>query len=348
MPSVYDDNILKINAQSHPDGSPTRTRVYSLVFPSIGFFPFYDIGNGDYQGFYWPIGREDHSPLVAFSSHDAYSLIPEYGDLAGACRCELATRDEGDLKHEFKEALAFTHETIPSIECASHLEYSDHQQLLTLDPNSPFRSCAAADQDVINGELESAEEHYRKAIQHMPEYGAAHFGLGYLLRRMRKHGEASIYFRKALICPLVFQGASFWADHRLPGEFRNDWIRKALMWLQNTKERDESLRDDPFLERIREIKLQTGVAQSRDLELVTAAVDQLVARDNLTDAIYLWMNTYDRAAAETTSFRERHSLTPTSYAKRLAELFRAAANHRRADLTESMLNAMDKPDGMYL
>jgi hypothetical protein len=93
MPTEYDDDILNVEGGSYPDGTPIKTRVHSLVYPPIGFFPFAGTGNGDYHGFYWPIGREERPPLVAYSSHDAYALIPEHGDLTSAGRCQLA-RDE--------------------------------------------------------------------------------------------------------------------------------------------------------------------------------------------------------------------------------------------------------------
>src|SRR6266478_4058310 len=98
LPIEYHDDFLGYEASfgaSYPDGTPIRPRVYSLVFPPPGFFPFSGIGNGDYHGFYWPIGREDGPPIVGFSSHDAGSLIPENSDVESLYRCQLA-KSEGD------------------------------------------------------------------------------------------------------------------------------------------------------------------------------------------------------------------------------------------------------------
>ena len=41
-----------------------------VAFPPLGFVAFPELlggdhGNGDLDGFYWPIGREDQGPLVA-------------------------------------------------------------------------------------------------------------------------------------------------------------------------------------------------------------------------------------------------------------------------------------------
>jgi hypothetical protein len=348
MPVAYDDDLLAAEIGSYPNGLPRRTEVYSLVYPPIGFFPFADTGNGDYHGFYWPIGREESPPLVAYSSHDAYALIPEYGNLKSAACCQLAQNDERKLIDGFDAAFAAMHEAPPTVEIEEAITAGDHRQLLSLDPNSAFRNCAVADLEIASGNFDSAERYYRRAIELVPEYAAAHFGLGYLFRRTRRQADAAIYLRMALICPLAFSGACFWADHVLPGEFRNDWRRKALLWLQQCKEPPESLHDDPFLARVGELTLAHGVAESRDLDLLTELVDHYANRGQLFDAIYLWTNIGDRAACETTSFRERYGFTATAFGKRLSVLLRAAGFERRASLAENMLAAMEKPNGLYL
>jgi hypothetical protein len=95
LPSEYGEDFLGYEGGfgAYPDGTPIRTRVYSLIYPPPGFFPFYGIGNGDYHGFYWSIGREDGPPIVGFSSHDAWSLIPENSDVESLYRCQLAKSD---------------------------------------------------------------------------------------------------------------------------------------------------------------------------------------------------------------------------------------------------------------
>jgi hypothetical protein len=347
MPTVYDDDVLGVEGR-FPDSSPRRKVVYSMVYPPIGFFPFAGIGNGDYHGFYWPIGRENGPPVVAFSSHDAYALIPEYSDVAGAARCQLALSSERKLSYEFRCAFASLHEPIPKIEVDGAIAVDDHRQFLKLDPDSPFRNCAVADQDVLAGDLESAEAHYRRAIEILPEYVAAHFGLGYLLRRLRRQRDASIHFRKALMCPFAFWGGSFWADHFLPGTFRTDWARKALLWLRQIKEPHESLANDPFLNNINELTLATGVEKSRDIDLLLRMIDDYLDHGLFLDAVFLWINIGDRAALETTSFRERHGLTPASFGARLAELLRLSGNELRASLVDDMLSAVEKPGGLHL
>jgi len=348
MPTVYDDDILNVEGGAYPDGTPTRTTVYSIVYPPVGFFPFAGTGNGDYHGFYWPIGREDRPPLVAYSSHDAYALIPEHGDLSAAGRCQLARDEDRKLTYEFESAFDAANVPRPTISISDVVAVDDHKQLLTLDPDSPFRNCAAADLLITENKLDDAEEHYRRAIELLPEYGAAHFGLGYLLRRTRRQSLASIHLRKSLICPLAFWGGCFWADHILSGSFRLDWARKALMWLQQLKELDESLRDDPFMMNVRELTLNTGVAESRDIDLSLEMVDEYHRRGRFLDAVFVWITVGDRAALQTTSFRERYGITARTFGNRLADLFRDAGVERRAELVENMLSMMEKPEGLYL
>ncbi|TWU06088.1 SMI1/KNR4 family protein [Stieleria varia] len=348
MPTAYDDDILNVEGGSYPDSTPTRTTVYSIVYPPVGFFPFAGTGNGDYHGFYWPIGREDRPPLVAYSSHDAYALIPEHGDLSAAGRCQLARDEDRTLTYEFESAFDSANVPRPTINIADVVAVDDHKQLLTLDPDSPFRNCAVADQLIAENKLDDAESHYRKAIELLPEYGAAHFGLGYLLRRTRRQSQASIHLRQSLLCPLAFWGGCFWSDHILPGSFRPDWARKALLWLQKLKEPDDSLRDDPFMQNVQYLTLDTGVAESRDIELSIAMVDNYHRRGQFLDAVFVWITIGDRAALETTSFRERYGLTARSFGTRLARLFRDAGIDRRAELVDNMISMMEKPEGLYL
>ncbi len=348
LPTVYDDDFFNTERGEYPDGTPVKTVVYSIVYPPVGFFPFAGTGNGDYHGFYWPIGREEMPPIVAYSSHDAYALIPEHGDLTAAGRCQLARDEERKLTYEFESAFAAASIPVPTVDVPDVVAVDDHQQLLSLDPNSAFRNCAVADQYIVQDELLAAEKHYRRAIELLPEYGAAHFGLGYLLRRTRRQSDASIHLRRSLICPLAFGGGCFWADHILPGSFRNDWTRKALLWLQKTKEPDESLHRDPFMQNVQQLTMDTGVKESTDIELLTAVVEEYCQRGQFLDAIYIWISVGDRAAMETTAFRERYGMTALTFGSRLAELLRGGGLEGRAQLVDHMISAMEKPQGLYL
>jgi hypothetical protein len=319
-----------------------------MIYPPVGFFPFADTGNGDAWGLYWPIGSETADPIVAYASHDAWAVIPEHGDLQSLGRCHIVRSSDRTLTDQFEHVFAAANEPIPSIGDSCKVAADDHRRLLALDPRSPFRNCAVADLDVTTADFDKAEEGYRFAISVLPEYGAAHFGLANLLRHTRRPEEASIHLRKSLICPFAFTGSFFWADHFLPGSFRKDWPRKALLRLQRTRNPDENLVSDAFFQNAKSMTLSTGVAGSHDLELLLPMIGVYVERQSYLDAVYLWIMIGDRAAIETTSFRERYKLTPRTWGTRLSELLTRAGIRRRASLVDSMLSAMEKPDGLHL
>ncbi|MGC3971307.1 MAG: hypothetical protein QM775_29390 [Pirellulales bacterium] len=134
----------------------------------------------------------------------------------------------------------------------------------------------------------------------------------------------------------------------MPGDFRNDWARKALLWLQQTKVPHESLVDDPFFRNVGKVKLRSGDTQSEDWEILTGVVNEYLNRGNALEAVLLWIVMGDLAAMETTSFRERRHLTSSSFGNRLAELLRLAGLKRRATLVDSMLSLMSNQEGLRL
>jgi tetratricopeptide (TPR) repeat protein len=224
----------------------------------------------------------------------------------------------------------------------------DFCELLSLDSASPFYLCACGDLALANNELESAEQHYQKSLAELPEYVAAHFGLACVLRRQRRADELAIHLRKSLIGPLAFYGGSFWADNSLPGSFRKDWQRKALLWLQGCQVGDELLKSDSFIARMDELTFQPGVAERSDVDVLQTIVDEYATAGAYSEAALVWQLIGDCASAETTTFRQRYGLNPTRYGTRLAELLELAGNVTRAALVKSMLAAMEKPEGLYL
>lgn len=72
-------------------------RLPEQPYPPPGFLPFAegDLGNGDGWGLYWPVGREDREPIVALSSHDDWTLLPEFSSLdAFLAAWEIADEDD--------------------------------------------------------------------------------------------------------------------------------------------------------------------------------------------------------------------------------------------------------------
>jgi tetratricopeptide (TPR) repeat protein len=52
-------------------------------YPSLGFVPLWDaeLGNGDYFGLYWPLGKENEEPIVCDMLHDEWALEPRFSSL---------------------------------------------------------------------------------------------------------------------------------------------------------------------------------------------------------------------------------------------------------------------------
>lgn len=353
LPTTYDDDIFNYGREPSNKGLNSPSTVYSLIYPPIGFFPFYGIGNGDHYGLYWPLGREDSPPLVAFCSHDAFSLIPENSSIESFYDCALARgqsdNDDSAIDLEDYADIVTTATGSPPVKHdVRGVAYNDFDRLLNLDSKSPFYNCAQGDVLLERNDLDGAEQQYRKALQQLPEYVAAHFGLANLLRRQRRQEEASLHLREALTGPLTLWGGSFWSDTSLPGKFRNDWNRKALTWLQRTATCHETIRDDLFVRQISEMSFKTGEANNRDLDILHSIVEDYANAGEYAKAVQAWTLIGNMAALETTSFRERYQLTPVRYGNRLAELLALSGNPRRAALVKNMLKAMKKPEGLYL
>ena len=345
----YDDDILGYDRGHAP--SRQKPIVYSLIYPPIGFFPFYGArtGNGDCFGYYWPIGRESGSPIVAFTSHDVWSLIPKFSSIESMYRCCLARSndDDQDSLEDYRLLVEAATHNAPAEHDLRDVAHDDFQELLSLDPTSPYYLCAAADVDLANDRIDAAEQRYRRSLDQLPEYAAAHFGLACVLRRQRRLEDAAIHLRMSLVYPSAFHGGSLWSDSSLPGLFRNDGRRKAVLWLRGAHFGDELL-GDPFVNQIHQLTFREGDSESRDIEILQSIVEQYTVIGNYSEAACIWRLIGERAACETISFRERYQLNPRTYGTRLAELLELSGNAKRAALVRSMLRAMPNPEGLQL
>jgi tetratricopeptide (TPR) repeat protein len=89
---------------------------YSLgPYPSLGFVPISEgeLGNGDYYGLYWPMGRETAEPVVCDMYHDEWSLklsfssvekFIEYLKLNDWQRGEIEVQDENFAPYYYRKA----------------------------------------------------------------------------------------------------------------------------------------------------------------------------------------------------------------------------------------------------
>ena len=87
-------------------------------YPSLGFVPITeaDLGNGDYYGLYWPLGRENEEPIICDMLHDEWSLqlafsstdkFIEYLDLNEWFRGENEVSDEDFAPFYYMKARDF-------------------------------------------------------------------------------------------------------------------------------------------------------------------------------------------------------------------------------------------------
>ncbi len=358
LPEFYDDDVLGFEYRIVPEDGLPPARVYSLVYPPIGFFPFYGTGDGDYYGYYWPLGREEKPPLIASTNHGVGSLVPENSQIDRFYLCQLA-RIMNDPDEDVDDSLASSAEQYKSLVEAATGESQPHQPsrrihaddfrtLLEVDPDSPFFLTAVGDLYLLDNDLEEAVSSYLIAIDRLPEYVAAHFGLAMAYRRLRQPEKSLPHLREALVGTQAFYGGSFWAETWLPGgEIRNDWRRKSLLWLQQGLRRAKEI-EDPFLKAVGDLQFQSGVKESGDFSIMENLIEEYLDLEEPIEAVKIWMLYGQRAAEETVSFRERLGLTPQGYGTRLVELLERANLQRRASLVRDMIARLDSPEGLYL
>jgi hypothetical protein len=200
---------------------------HAVVYPPPGFvqWPFCEVGNGDVYGYYWPLGKEDSDPIVVATSHDYSTLTPISSSIEALARIgncpELASvLARGEYPSELSND--------PEDDVSSTVNF---EEKLALDDRSPFFLVANADAAVDRNELERAESLYLRAVEVLPEYTAAHFGLVALYRRTRRQDDCIRSMLVKIRSLLCFGGASFWSDTALPTRpvNRQDYRRKCLL-----------------------------------------------------------------------------------------------------------------------
>jgi tetratricopeptide (TPR) repeat protein len=301
-----------------------------VVYPPVGFLPwvFCSLGNGDDYGYYWPIGKEKDPPIVALMSHDCRALNPIASSAdalarLGKCR-ELA-------------ALFGISSSLVGQTDEQELHSLDFAEQLLQDEGSPFLLVANADAALAQNEPELAQALYSSAVQILPEYTSAHYGLAVLYRRTRRMGEALRAMVAAIRCPACFRGASFWADEYLPLEHvnRQDFHRKCLYWLQRVRTDPSGLvADDPLFEVRDRLSFASGVTTNDDYLIYEDVINEYVRRGKPVEAIQLAMRYGELMMGETTPFRERYGFTLKRHRTRLRELLNAAGLADRSRILE--------------
>ena len=186
---------------------------------------------------------------------------------------------------------------------------------------------ANADLALSRNDTNTAESLYLKAVEVLPEYTAAHYGLALLNRRLRRPEEAIRWLLGAIRSPLAFRGASFWDSTYLPPERvnREDYRRKCLLWLQQARpEQAGAAADDPLFQARHLLTFAYGVTANDDYLVYDEAVEAYVRQGRTVDAIRLGMLYGELMMCETTPFRDRYGFKPEGHRQRLLRLFRSA------------------------
>jgi tetratricopeptide (TPR) repeat protein len=217
-------------------------------------------------------------------------------------------------------------------------EQPDLAQRLSLDGRSPYLLVANADVALAGHDLPRAESLYLRAVEVLPEYTAAHYGLVVLYRRQRRPDQAVRWLLEAIRSPLAFRGASFWAETYLPLEHvnREDYRRKCLLWLQQARpEQAGEWAGDPLFQIRHRLTFAYGVTNNDDYLLYDEAIEAYLQQGRGADAVRLAVVYGELMMSETTPFRERYGFTLTGYRQRLLRLFRAADLERRLPFLEA-------------
>lgn len=332
IPAAY----LRLLERSESDAGRIRpVSDYALVYPPVGFLPWVigDAGNGDGHGYYWPLGQENRDPIVALMSHDCWTLNPIASSIEGLARLGTC-RDVTSLFKGKDDQTGKAAETEDVDDAASEPDVANQLQL---DDRSPFLLVANGDVAVSKNDLSRAESLYLAAVEMMPEYTAAHYGLAMTYRRLRRPEEAVKWMLEAIRSPIAFCGASFWRETYLPPEHvnREDYRRKCLLWLQQARpDHAASVADDPLFRARNRLTFAHGVTTNDDFRIYDEAMEAYVEQGRAIDAVRLAMVYGELMMSEATPFRERYGFTSEAYRQRLIQLFRAAKLHERSKFLE--------------
>ena len=226
------------------------------AYPPVGYLRWrvLEVGNGDSYGYYWPVGREDHNPIVCTTEHDRFRVIPFASDLAGCLRLLRATRTAVvDEIKEVAQDFAVTLTAIRSKDAAS-----PDRALATLDSHSPHLLLEQARAAMRTADLPLCERSLLEALDLLPEYGEAAAALGQLYRRQQRSPDAAQALLVAISTPLCFGGG--------------DEIRlKCLRALQGRQD-DLIAREDVLWRERRRLTFRTGVREHDDLRIYEDAI----------------------------------------------------------------------------
>jgi hypothetical protein len=174
------------------------------IDPPVGYLRWrvLEVGNGDSYGYYWPVGREDHNPIVCTAEHDRFRVVPVASDLAGCLRLLRATRTA--VVDEIKEAAQDFEVTLTAFRPSDSA--SPERALVSVDSHSPRLLLEQARAAIRAADLTLCERSLLEALHLLPGYGEAAVALGQLYRRLQRSADAAQTLLIAISTPLCFGG----------------------------------------------------------------------------------------------------------------------------------------------
>jgi hypothetical protein len=167
LPAAYRSVTLDVEARHVP-------------YPPLGFYSIaeHELGNGDCFGLYWPIGREDHEPIVAETFHDEWSIQPHFSSLDRFLAAVNHTEEQPERIHD--------------------------QPSLRDDPASPAACLRAARSHLKSQDVGAATASLKQAVSILPEYTEAQSLLWAQYRRVGQTEAAIASAIQAIISPRSF------------------------------------------------------------------------------------------------------------------------------------------------
>jgi hypothetical protein len=242
---------------------------YEGPYPPLGFCPIveHQLGNGDVFGLYWPVGREDHDPIVAETYHDDQSIQPQFSSLE---RFLTAGTKQGN---DFDDN---GHVAPPTFE---------------EDPRSPVACLRAARNHLQGQNVEAAIKCLETAVSVLPEYTDAQALLCSQYRRVGKSDAAIRSAIQAVISPPCF----------------GDRPLQLLQWLSRQSSCPTECESDPiWINRGRLTLKFGGTKENEQCNLLREAIDHYLDSANFIAGMTLMQTYAELMYSETKSFQERN------------------------------------------
>lgn len=275
---------MKLPARS---SEVTLSNVQIGPYPPLGFAPFPEgeLGNGDQFGLYWPIGREQEEPIVCDMSHDDVTLIPAFSSL-------------NRFLEAYEDADGWAEP--PTVE---------------EDDQSPVACYTAAREALGRKDFDTAVELLERALNILPEYGAALTSLFGQYMRLRRQDEALEIALRVLRSPLAFGPDA----------------KQALRWFKTQKDCPGTLAGDPLWLRRNELEWNFGGVETNSTYGVLAdAIESYRNCGNAIATVSLMQVYGELMSRETISFRERSGFDTSKHVDNLREYSRTALSPRDA------------------